>query len=77
MPAPSAAAKDTITETISSTGATTRAQQHDEDREHDEQRQRDDQQVVAVRGLAQVVLLGRRAADQRVRAPAAARSSGI
>ena len=75
MPAPSAAAKDTITETISSSGATTRAQQHDEDREHDEQRQRDDQPVVARRGLAQVVLLRRRAADQHVAPPARSAAS--
>ena len=79
MPTPSAAAKDTITDDDQQQRRDDRAQQHDQDREHDEQRQRDDQLVVARRGLAQVVLLRGRAADERAgrRPPTASRSSGI
>src|SRR3954468_3537324 len=46
-----------------------RAQEHGEDEEHDDQRERDDHVVVARRRPAQVVLLGRRAADERACAP--------
>ena len=73
MPTPSAAAKDTITDTISSSGATIARSSTIRISEHDEQRERDDQLVVARGGLAQVVLLRRRAADQRRRPPTASR----
>ena len=66
-PVPSAAKNDRITERTSSSGASSARSSSARISEHDEQRERQDHEVVARRGLAVVVGLGRRAADQHAR----------